>query len=448
MVTYSIIQKSQLEGAHRLDAEYYQPEYLEVAKILKKYQPLKDFASDIIHPQEVKREYSEDGYLFVLSQNLRENYLDFSDKFYISNDVAKQISKNLLDEGDIVTVRTGNIGLSAVISGFKKKVYASADIIVIKKPKILPFYVSTFLNSKFGRLYLNRIIYGALQPHITPKLLGEIPIPLPDEISIKNIHKLVETALESFRQSEFLYSQAEELLLEELGLKEFEIKDDLSYIVNLSEVKSAHRADAEYFQPKYDGLIEKIKMQNAKLLGDLVTMKKGIEPGSEAYQDKGKLFIRVSSLSKNGIENKDQKYLNEELYQKLRKNYEPKAGEILLTKDATPGIAYVVEEPIEGIISSGLLRLKIKEKDIEKEYLALCLNSIIGQMQSERDGGGSVITHWKPEQIKRIFIPILPKPTQQKIADLVQKSHEARSKAKQLLEEAKQKVENLIEVKS
>jgi len=30
MITYSIIQKLQLEGALRLDAEYYQPEYLEV----------------------------------------------------------------------------------------------------------------------------------------------------------------------------------------------------------------------------------------------------------------------------------------------------------------------------------------------------------------------------------------------------------------------------------
>ena len=445
---YSIIQKSQLEGAHRLDAEYYQPEYLEVTKILKKYKPLKDFASDIIHPQEIKREYSEDGCLFVLSQNLRENYLDFSNKFYISNDIAKQISKNLLDEGDIVTVRTGNIGLSAVISGFEKKVYASADIIVIKNPKVLPFYVSTFLNSKFGRLYLNRIIYGALQPHITPKLLGEIPIPLPDEISIKNIHKLVETALENFRQSEFLYSQAEDLLLEELGLKDFEVKDDLFYIINLSEVKSAHRADAEYFQPKYDKLVEKIKSKNAEILGELVSMKKGIEPGAEAYQDEGKLFIRVSSLSKYGIDNKDQKYLSEGLYQKLKNNYEPKVGEILLTKDATPGIAYVIKSQIEGIISSGILRLKVKNKEIENEYLALCLNSILGQMQSERDGGGSIITHWRPEQIKSILIPVLPKPTQQKIANLVQKSHEARSKAKQLLEEAKQKVENLIEVKS
>jgi len=30
MIAYSIIQKSQLESAHRMDSEYYQPEYLEL----------------------------------------------------------------------------------------------------------------------------------------------------------------------------------------------------------------------------------------------------------------------------------------------------------------------------------------------------------------------------------------------------------------------------------
>ncbi|MGC8894312.1 MAG: restriction endonuclease subunit S [candidate division WOR-3 bacterium] len=75
--------------------------------------------------------------------------------------------------------------------------------------------------------------------------------------------------------------------------------------------------------------------------------------------------------------------------------------------------------------------------EINKEYLALCINSLIGKMQTERDGGGSVILHWKPEQVKRLKIPILPLSTQQKIASLVQQSHEARKKAKELLELAK-----------
>jgi len=52
-----------------------------------------------------------------------------------------------------------------------------------------------------------------------------------------------------------------------------------------------------------------------------------------------------------------------------------------------------------------------------------------------------------PKDIKNFKIPLLPKPTQQKIADLVQKSYQARKKAKELLEEVKRKVEELIEIK-
>jgi restriction endonuclease S subunit len=66
-------------------------------------------------------------------------------------------------------------------------------------------------------------------------------------------------------------------------------------------------------------------------------------------------------------------------------------------------------------------------------------------MQIERDCGGSVILHWKPEQVKKLKIPFLRLSTQQKIAELVQQSHEARRKAKELLETAKKAVEVAIE---
>ena len=173
---------------------------------------------------------------------------------------------------------------------------------------------------------------------------------------------------------------------------------------------------------------------NIKPLGELASMKKGFEPGGDEYQDEGKLFIRVSSVSKHGLIGKDQKYISDELYQELKNNFQPKIGEILLTKDANPGIAYVLKESIEGIVASGIMRLK-PDKEIESEYLALCINSIIGQMQIERDAGGSIIVHWKPEQIKKLQIPILSKPVQQKITDLVHQSHEARNKARQMLKE-------------
>ncbi|MEK7172778.1 MAG: hypothetical protein AAB740_02270, partial [Patescibacteria group bacterium] len=274
--------------------------------------------------------------------------------------------------------------------------------------------------------------------------IESIAVPLFGKELLQNLLGDYKNIIKFRKESEILYFQAEQLLLKELGLEDFEEQNDLVSIVKFSDIKKFRRMDAEYFQPKYEKLMSRIKQGKYNFLGDLVAIKKGIEIGAEQYQEQGKLFFRVSSLSKQGIIDKDQKYLSDELYQKLKANFEPKIGEILLTKDATPGIAYVLKEKVEGIISSGTLRLKLKQ-EIEAEYLALFINSILGQMQAERDAGGSIISHWKPEQVKNLIVPILSQQTQQKIAELVKKSHQARQKAQTLLAQAKQKVENLIE---
>ena len=445
MISYSIIQKSQLEGALRLDAEYYQPEYLKIRENIKNIgffnfgDIITAFGSGKNLPQTDNASFIK----FVRTQNVRPIIIDDNGMTF-----TQQKNYPKLNYGDLLFVRVGEgVGNSSVVTKNFQDTTFSDNVIRIRIKNVNPFYVSVLLNSKIGSLLMEQIKKGSARSLISRENLNSLRIPKIIQEQQIYFEDIVNQSEKLIIESEKIYSQAENLLLEELGIKDFEIDDDLSYIVNLSEIKSAHRADAEYFQPKYEKIIFLIRANGGTMLGDLATMKKGIEPGSEVYQDEGKLFIRVSSLSKNGLEDKDQKYLSDELYQKLKKNYEPKVGEILLTKDATPGIAYVVKEPIEGIVSSGILRLKLKNEKVENEYLALCLSSVIGQMQAERDGGGSIITHWRPEQIKNVLIPILPKPTQQKIANLVQKSHEVRKKAKELLEQAKYKVEQLIESK-
>jgi restriction endonuclease S subunit len=451
MITYSIIKKSQLEGALRLDAEYYQPEYLEVLEKIKKlpHKKLGDLCLKITDGSHQTPPYQESGMPFLMVKDVLEQQINFDqDISFISEDFDKKLKHCKPGAGDILLTKVGSVGISAVVPDDAPSFNIFVSIAVIKNcGGIDKFFLSTFLNSKFGRIQAIRAAKGISQPDLHLEDIKEFLIPIFPKDQQKEISKLVIEAINLFKDSKSLYSQAEDLLLEELGLKNFKIEDDLFYIVNLSEIKSSHRADAEYFQPKYERLISRIKYKIEKLNNLLLPkggIKKGIEIGSEQYQEEGKLFIRVSNLSKHGLVERDQKYLTEELYQKLKKDFEPKVGEILLTKDATPGIAYLLKESIEGIIAGGILRLKVKP-DINPEYLVLVINSIVGQMQIEKDTGGSVIFHWRPDQIKNLLIPILPKPIQQKIADLVQKSHEVRKKAKQLLEEAKRKVEELIE---
>lgn len=447
MISYSIIQKSQLESPYRIDAEYFQPEYIKTENTLHKLKTsvLKDICrvTDGNHSK-ISENFSESGVRYLRGMDLSEFFLSDTAPIYIPDEIYQTLKRSHMFQHDVLVSIVGTIGQVSIVADEYEKLTGNCKIAILHPQKIDPWFLAAFLSSGYGERQIKRKVAGAVQTGIILKDLANILIPIINSEKQEFIKEIVQNAHKNHVLSKSLYTQAESLLLEELGLKDFKIEDDLTYTVSLSDIKSAHRADADYFQPKYRRVLSRIRTHSKRLLGDLVSMKKGVEPGSDAYQDEGKLFIRVSSITKQGIIDKDQKYLSNELYQTLRKSYEPKIGDILLTKDATPGITYVLKEPIEGIIAGGIIRLKIKE-DIEAEYLALCVNSVIGQMQIERDAGGSVIVHWKPEQIKNLRIPILPKITQQKIADLVQQSHEARKKAKELLEQAKREVEELIE---
>jgi len=450
MITYSIIQKSKLKSGHRLDAEYYQPEYLAVEQKLdlRKTVTINDISESVVNFGAYSLcnyiVWRESGVPYLNVENIKDGYIDLEGVKFIDDEINEILKKSKVKEGQVVITMAGTIGNSAVAHKIPPKINSNqATAKITLKEGFSPYYIAAFLNSYYGRKQTEREIVSSVQPNIFLWQIKNFKVPIIQKYKEKEIEDTYIIGLDTFEKSKVFYSQAEDLLLEELGLKDFKPTEELSYIVNLSEVKSAHRADAEYFHPKYEKIIQKIKMQNLKVLGDLVSLKKGFEPGSEEYQNEGKLFIRVSNISKHGLIDKDQKYLSDGLYQKLKKDFEPRPGEILLTKDANPGIAYVLKESLEGIIAGGVIRLKPKE-DIEAEYLALCINSIIGQMQIDRDAGGSVIVHWKPEQIRKLQVPILPKSTQNKIADLVIQSHQARKKAKELLDKAKREVEELI----
>ena len=192
-------------------------------------------------------------------------------------------------------------------------------------------------------------------------------------------------------------------------------------------------------------ILEKIKLTEYDKLGNIVNMLKSIEPGSEAYQESGIPFVRVSNLTKFEISKPDihlsKNLFDDETLEKLQ----PKKDTILLSKDGTVGIAYNVKKDSNFVTSGAILHLSIKKDDVLPEYLTLVLNSLLVQMQSQRDAGGSIIKHWKPSEIKKILIPIIDKTIQSQIEQKIKKSFELKEQSKEFLDIAKKAVEIAIE---
>lgn len=434
----------------RIDADYFWLEFLETEVIIKKsdYQSIKYLSSDIRYGLNIEPVYTETGSDFIRAQNLKEYGIE-GEILKIPLSLDEIGNKNTLKIGDLLIVRSGaNVGdIGIVTEKFNKSTFGSYVIKFDLKNKINPFFVYVFLKTKYGRNQTIRFRSGTAQPNISIPNLNQIIIPILSRQFQSVIENIFFKSERKIRESYNLYSQAEQLLLSELGILDWKPRHKLVFVKNFSDVRKADRFDAEYFQPKYEEIVEAVKKYKSGFdeLGNLVRIKKSVEPGSEAYQENGVPFVRVSNLSKFELSTNSQQFIAEELYEEL-KTHQPKKGEILLSKDATPGTAYLLnKEPQKMIVSGGILRLKMDSKQILSEYLTLVLNSLIVQKQIGRDTGGSIINHWRPDQVKATLIPVLKEEKQKEIKDLIKKSFNDREQSKSLLEIAKRGVEMAIE---
>lgn len=440
-VNFSIIQKSQLEGAKRIDAEYYQPEYFRYIKTLEnlKAQPISDVAIN------AKRKFIPDNE--KLFQYIEISEIDLSTGEYGKKDIngkeAPDRAQWILEKNDIIisTVRPIRNAVSLIRENAGNLV-CSSGFAVLKPEKIEPEYLFVYLKTKPIIRLLDRKTTASMYPAIVPEDIMNLKIYIGDEKFRSLIKKLVIQSFMELDNAKSLYSQAEDLLLEELGLKNYKFKDDLFFIVNSSKVKE--RIDADYFQPKYEELLEQIRKYNPNKLENYISnYSTGYTFKSENYQEEGIPLIRINNIKKGLIDLSNTAYLSEKDFSLSPKD-EAKPGDIVLSMSGSIGLTAMIPPEIPKCSVNQRI-LKFTSKNINKEYLILVLNSIVGSLQFERIGTGGVQTNISYKDIKNIIIPELETNIQQKIAELVIKSHEARKKSKELLNEAKRKVEEIIE---
>ncbi len=453
----SVVNSSKIDLGDRIDAEYFEPSYLDNENRLKKLnaKPLSEYcrlvssafypaATELYATGEMPFIRCVDCIEYPTITSLQRDTFERLPLYFIKENKTIKVLKN----EDIVITKVGSPCYASIIYGLDEVALSRTVLGVCKIKDIDPFYLTVYLRSRYGFEQLVRERELTIQYQLTLDRVGRILTYKPINEAFEKLIRLIFVKSQHlYIESADQYKKAEDTLLSELGLLNWKPKHRLSFVKNYSDAQSVDRIDAEYFQPMYEEIVKAIKSsKNHACLGDIVSIKKCVEPGSEAYQDRGIPFLRVSNLSKFGINNDNQRFLSESLYDTL-KTHQPKKGEILLSKDATPGIAfYLKDTPVKMIPSGGILRVTVKDSErIHPEYLTLVLNSVIAQKQIERDAGGSIINHWLVDQVKNTFIPILPVSVQEKISKKAGESFCNREQSKSLLEIAKQGVEIAIE---
>ena len=385
---------------------------------------------------------------YIRSGNVGNTFINSNELEKISKEAHSKLKLSVTKLHDVMMARKGKIGGASIIMGKEVNYNCNENVIKLTikdQQKINPFCFTVYFNSKFGLKQIERLSTGNVQPWVSIFQIRKLKYYVFSLDFQQQIEQIVKTAHLQLEQSKALYYESEYLLLEKLGLKDWTPTEEAVNIKTIYDFKNSGRLDAEYYQLKYDKLFETLsKFETKRLSGvdGIVSIKKSIEPGSEAYQDEGIPFLRVANLSKLGLSDTNI-YLDRKEYSSMELN--PKKDTILLSKDGSVGIAYKVEKDLDFITSGAILHLKIKDKDFLPDYLTLVLNSIVVKMQAERDAGGSIIQHWKPSEIEKVIIPKFSMEIQTLISDKIQESFRLKAESEGLLHLAKLAVETAIE---
>jgi type I restriction enzyme S subunit len=123
-------------------------------------------------------EYVAQGVPFLRSQNVRPNRFREDGLTFVSAAFHRKIIKSALAPGDVVVVRSGNVGTACVIPESLAEANCS-DLVVIQQPVcVCSAFLCFYLNS-LASTYIDAGVVGIALTHFNTKSVATMPIPLP-----------------------------------------------------------------------------------------------------------------------------------------------------------------------------------------------------------------------------------------------------------------------------
>ena len=146
-------------------------------------------------------DYVEVGIPSVMPKNITIEDIDESDIARISIHDAQRLSKYLLDEGDIVYSRRGDVEKCALVTVSQIGWLCGTGCLRIRlgdDAPISPSYLHAYLSSPAMREWISRNAIGATMPNLNTSILRDVPLLIPVNENVKfveNIWNCVNTKL-------------------------------------------------------------------------------------------------------------------------------------------------------------------------------------------------------------------------------------------------------------
>ena len=429
----------------RLEAEFYKKEFLNLEQKVSSFQDLGSIASKIecgpFGSNLLDTEYIENGIPVVRPFNLKNATVEDENLVYISEETVKANNLKIYNKGALLFSRVGDIKVGYLNRDFAT-ISPNIIAVVFDNPKLSQF-LSLYFQTKYGFKQISRQLKISAQPTISTEIIKDLKIPSFHLSFYEKIKELVNIAHQKSDNSKTLYTQAENLLISELGLENFNPSNEKISIKTLKEsFLKTGRLDSEYYQSKYDDYLKKVfsYSNGYELLGECCNIKdKNFMPkDEEEYR-----YIELANVRNNAQILDCDVLLGKELPTRARRKVN--TGDVIVSsiEGSLESCALITEEYNNSLCSTGFY--VVNSEKMNSESLLTVFKSSLMLNLMKKGCSGTILTNIVKEEFEKLPIPLLKQGVQDEIASYIKQSLEYSKKAKELLEISIKSVEIAID---
>ena len=433
----------------RIDAEYFNKQDLKILSSLKhcgsvELRTLGEFFASAFYPAATQLYESGDvpfaRCVDCISHPVITHAQDSSFERIPSDFISDNKGVSDLRRGDIIITKVGTPCYASIIHEHDRVALSRTVMGIGNISGIDPYYLLVFLRSKYGFSQLMRQRELTIQYQLTLERVKRILVYKPTDCFQQAIRKFVFSSLEKEKESLRQYGEAEQSLLSELGFDGWMPTEESVSVKNCSDFMSAGRFDAEYFQPKYDEIVAKIKTYSGDTIKAASVLITGLVNESE---DTPERYVELADIGVSGEIEGCTNAMFGELPSRARQRMA--TGQVIASsiEGSLDRCALVTPEYDKALCSTGFHRFC--SQDINPETMLLLFKSWPIQQLMKRGCSGTILCGILPTALEHVDLPMVNPDVQKVLAAKVRESFALRAESQRLLDLAKHAVEVAIE---
>ncbi|HOE79962.1 MAG TPA: restriction endonuclease subunit S [Syntrophales bacterium] len=446
MAAINRVMLSEAVHNNRFSAEFFDPQYVFKPSATSTWLPIGRILKKCEYGISISMNMEGDGYPIFRMNELENCFALRPEKFAAIPKFLFQQYK--LNKDDVLFNRTNSfefVGRTGIVKDQTDCTFASYLIRLVPDPNIvLPEYLTVYLNTPFGIGQIKRRAMRSInQANVSGAEVKKILIPIVAVAEQQKVANDLNYAFSAARKGEQIYKDAQNLLESELGLDKLKFNKPVGYTarfstVGLSEAFNARRFDAQCFSPSAVFYESWLRQHNqCDPLNKLFEAK--IKGRQQEETEKGITdYCSIKHISGHELTGAAKCLPSPDTPLATQNDL------LLAITGATIGKIGIVKRYKQLAFSGDLLCLKISP-EIDPHYLLVVLDHTIGQVQFNRWITGSTNGHLAPRDVGKVLVPRLRNSIETRIAGLVEESLRKRLESEKLLEQAKSRVEQLIE---